>query len=91
MNYNGEILTGCLYDTKSLDEVYVSLSYDKLLLFDGLALLCIGDRCGFIDKNGEVVVPLIYSIILPFSDGTVYARKRDGTWVELNMKEYRKS
>lgn len=89
MNYNGEILTGCFYDTESLDEVYVNLPYE--LLFDGLALLCIGDRCGLIDKNGEVVVPLIYSIILPFSDGTVYARKRDGTWVELNMKEYRKS
>lgn len=89
MNYNGEFLTGCMYDLKNVEKVYNDVKFDTI--FNGLALLCIGNRCGLIDKNGDIVVPLIYSIILPFTDGTVYARKTDGTWIELNVKDYSKS
>ena len=88
VNSKNEILTGCMYALGELDELYYN--WPGKLIMDNVAILCLGDRFGLIDKNGKFVVPLIYSFILPFEDGTVYARKRDGTWFELNIEDYSK-
>jgi hypothetical protein len=90
MNAKGEFLTGCIYSSECLEDIYYYTFRHEILIIDDLAILCIGDRFGLIDKNGDIVVPLIYSIILPFEDGTVYARKVDGTWIEMNMDDYHK-
>lgn len=88
MNLKGEILAGCLFDPKRIFNFYENSGdpYDALIC-NGLGLLCIGDRCGLINKDGKIVVPLIYSIIVPFFDNTIYGLKPDGTWVDLKVKE----
>lgn len=93
MSVKGEILAGCLFDFNTIQYIYSAHNMDEYrdnLICHGLALLCIGDRCGFVDKDGKVVVPLIYSIIVPFGDGTVYGLKPDGTWVDLKLENYNK-
>ena len=90
MNMKGELLAGCLYEDGSMENVYLNLDGEDHLITHGLAMLCVGDRCGFVDKEGRIVVPLIYSAIVPFDDGTVYALKQDGTWDELDLDRLKK-
>ena len=44
---------------------------------DGLAAVCKGDDCGFIDKTGKVVIPLIYEANASF-DGDIAWVRKDG-------------
>lgn len=87
MNMKGELLAGCLYEDAGMANVYFNIGGADYLITHGLAMLCVGDRCGFIDKEGRIVVPLIYSAIIPFNDGTVYSLKQDGTWEELDLEK----
>ena len=91
MNMNGKLLGGCLYEDGGIGKIYLN-DYDAtgLLITHGLAMLCVGDRCGFVDKEGRIVVPLIYSAIVPFYNGTVYALKQDGIWEELDLEKLKK-
>lgn len=86
INDKGEVLAGCLYDSSSLENMYLNSFTETDLISDGYALLCIGDRCGFVNKDSKIVVPLIYSIIVPFYDGTIYGLKQDHTWDEIVLK-----
>lgn len=90
LNLHGEVLAGCLYESKGIAEMYLNLDGEKNMSSDGCAMLCIGDRCGYINKDGKIVVPIIYSVIVPFYDGTIYAKKQDETWVELDLKRNQK-
>ena len=90
MNMNGKLLGGCLYEDGGMEKVYINLDGKDHLITHGLAMLCVGDRCGFVDKEGRIVVPLIYSAIVPFDDGTVYALKQDGIWEELDLEKLKK-
>ena len=37
--------------------------------FEGLAAVCLDQKCGFIDKTGEFVIAPTYRMTFPFSDG----------------------
>ena len=60
---------------------------------NGLALVHdIGEnnysKDGFIDTEGDIVIPLIYDdipFLYPFSDGTAYVQK-DGEWFYINRQ-----
>lgn len=55
------------------------LSYDIVLEFtDGLALVMKDEKCGFIDKDGELVVPMVYDAAYSFSEGLAPVFKADG-------------
>lgn len=86
INDKGEVLAGCLYDSSSLEYMYLNSFTGEDLISDGHAMLCIGDRCGYVNKEGRIVVPLIYHVIIPFSDGTIYGLKQDHTWEEIVLK-----
>ena len=86
INDKGEVLAGCLYDSSSLENMYLNDFTETDLISDGYAMLCIGDRCGYVNKEGKIVVPLIYNIIVPFYDGTIYGLKQDHTWEEIVLK-----
>ena len=56
------------------------LEYNVLgLFYDGLALVKKGSKWGFIDKTGEVVIPLEYGDVGSFSEGLAAAEK-DGKY-----------
>ena len=86
INDKGEVLAGCLYDSSSLENMYLNDFTETDLISDGYAMLCIGDRCGYVNKEGKIVVPLIYSIIVPFYDGTIYGLRQDHTWEEIVLR-----
>ena len=54
---------------------------------EGLAILNIGDRFGFIDNNGNVKVPLIYTAVTPFENGMAYVRQQNGEWKKIYKDE----
>lgn len=54
---------------------------------DGLALLAIGDRYGYVDIEGNVVAPLIYKAVTPFEDGVAYALRTDDKWIKIYRKD----
>lgn len=56
-------------------------------VYEGLAILNLGNRYGYIDNTGKVVVPLVYTAITPFENGVCYARKQDGKWIKINRKD----
>ena len=49
----------------------------------GLSLVGKSDKHGFVDKNGKLVVPLIYDEAMTFSEGMA-AVKQDGKWGYLD-------
>ena len=54
---------------------------------EGLAILNIGDRFGFIDNKGNIKVPLIYTAVTPFENGIAYVRQQDGKWKKIYKNE----
>ena len=52
------------------------IKYDEAdFFYNGFAGVCIDDKWGFINKDGEEICPLIYDeIIHPFQDGVTVAR-----------------
>ena len=54
--------------------------------FDGLAMVCVTvDKCGFIDKKGEMKIPAEYEGLSPMRNGIAAAMK-DGKWGFINKK-----
>ncbi|HNT29180.1 MAG TPA: WG repeat-containing protein, partial [bacterium] len=47
---------------------------DHYKFSEGLAGACTNKRCGFIDKEGAIVVPLTYDEVRPFNDGLAPVR-----------------
>ena len=54
---------------------------------DGLAWVKRGDKWGYINTAGELVVPLVYDEARDFSEGLAFVRKDDG-WAILEIKDY---
>lgn len=69
-------------------KIFIEAKFDDALLFsEGLAGVKIGDKWGFIDGTGEVVIPVMYDEIKSFKSGNAIIGKtiyRDG----LNIKHY---
>lgn len=102
LNTKGEILANCIYGYNTESEelttgVYeeeeeaIGFSIENLLwlrpISEGLAILNIGDRYGFIDNKGNIKVPLKYTAVVPFEDGISYGRLDNGKWVKIYKKD----
>lgn len=95
LNMSGEILANCIYGYNDENKDYIEENNEmgngynmgdiifEQPISEGLAILNIGDRFGFIDNKGKVVVPLIYTAVTPFENGVAYVRQQDGTWKKL--------
>ena len=98
LNVNGDILANCIYGYKT-DDTLGSAKEDEesgytatdilytTPISEGLAILNIGDRFGFIDNKGVVKVPLIYTAVTPFENGVSYVRQKNGKWKKLCKKD----
>ena len=66
-------------------EIVIPFKYNEAYAFDnGLAYVCINNKCGFINTKGEVVVPLVYDFDNFFSRGMEF--HEDLARVKLNEK-----
>lgn len=100
INMKGDIIANCIYGYKgedAYDYIEKDIDYDDEMkniivnhpVSEGLAILSIGDRYGYINNKGDIVIPLIYTAITPFEDGKCYAREGNGHWVTLYRKDYK--
>ncbi|MDE5608033.1 MAG: WG repeat-containing protein, partial [Muribaculaceae bacterium] len=94
INQSGDILANIIYgydDAMVWDEngelTYEAMINDERTFSEGLAILNIGDRYGFIDYTGKVVVPLIYTAVTPFDDGIAFLRDQEGKWHKVYRKD----
>lgn len=103
MNTFGQVIANCIYgigtfseennDNTDLGTDYISFEsafgeiFYNSSVSDGLAVLQLGDRYGFIDKFGKIKVPLIYTAVLPFKNGKTYVRDHNGKWKKLYRNE----
>ena len=98
LNTKGEILANCIYgnsyndqqlegDNDDNDGYDMANVINEQPITEGLAILNIGDRFGFIDNNGNVKVPLIYTAVTPFENGMAYVRQQNGEWKKIYKDE----
>lgn len=64
-----------------------SLMYDNDCISEGLAIVNLGNRFGYMDNTGKFVVPMIYTAITPFVNGVAYARGQEGKWKKIYRKD----
>jgi hypothetical protein len=102
LNDKGEILANCIYGYESdveetnddnVEENLSDNSFDiteiisEMPISEGLAILSIGDRFGFIDNKGTVKVPLKYTAVTPFENGIAFVRDQNGKWTKICKKD----
>lgn len=66
-------------------KIVFSAIYDAIDSYghEGMAQVRKGDKCGFINLSGELVIPLIYDDAEAFSEGLAFVKK-DGKWGFIN-------
>ena len=91
INTRGEIVVPIEYsEIKWFDTGFVD-GYGSFGFFNGLLAVCVygasmnDQKWGFVNTNGEVVVPLEYDFMDSFWDGMAWAQKGD-KWTILNTK-----
>ena len=69
------------YKLKSTGEIVIKIRYNRCgeHFYDGLAMVQDGNSCGFVNKIGDVVVPLQYYAAKPFSEGLAVVYSENGT------------
>lgn len=77
----GNILSDCIYSAKGIEWFLRGNA-----ISEGKALLVVGDRFGFIDSKGIVVVPIKYTCAIPFNNGVCFVRDDNGRWEQLSLK-----
>lgn len=102
LNRKGEILANCIYgydsgiediEEENVEEDFSGDGFDITTIIDerpiseGLAILSVGDRFGFIDNKGTVKVPLEYTAVTPFENGIAYVRDINGKWKKISKKD----
>ena len=73
-----------------LDETIIDIfnqTINSWAASEGYGIVNVGNRYGFIDTKGDVVVPLIYSAVTPFVNGVAYVRDGNGKWTKIFSKE----
>ena len=59
--------------------------YDQVCGFhDGLAIVKLNGKYGFIDKTGKEIIPLIYDSAGDFSEGVANV-KSNGKWITIDQ------
>ena len=92
LDMEGNILANCIYPEDYIENLdwdsrdYLSTLIEVYPISEGLAILNMGDKFGFIDNKGNMVVPLIYTAVTPFNNGTALVRDKGGKWHKLNHK-----
>ena len=81
-NLKGDIIADCIYTMS--DDIEYMMNNSLVTISDGLAMLILGDRYGFINLNGEFIVPLNYTGALPFENGKALVRDEHGVWTEIS-------
>ena len=62
------------------------MNHTLATISEGYAMLILGDKYGFIDNTGKIVVPVKYSAAIPFENGIGYVR--DGNkWIRIQKDE----
>ena len=101
LNEKGEILGDCVYSIdpppfdpdkftgNTPDPYYEYIQMFKSPISEGMILLVLGDRFGFMDTTGNVVIPVTYSAAFPFENGFAYVRKTDGEWIKIDKMNNR--
>ena len=102
LNMKGEVLANCIYgyylgeeemdekddEEEKHDEGYnITEIIDDWPISEGLAILSVGDRFGFIDNAGTIKVPLKYTAVTPFENGIAYVRDLNGKWEKIYKKD----
>lgn len=101
INAKGELLANCIYrfsvesekenfneNRETCEEEFdMSDLIKDYPISEGLAVLNIGDRFGFIDNKGNVKVPMIYTAVTPFKNGVSYVRLHNGKWKKIYKSE----
>lgn len=94
INIKGKMIANCVYGYGGGDSNTIGGKVDMIArliyeapISDGLALLAIGDRYGYVDIEGKVVTPLIYKAVTPFDDGVAYALGTDDKWSKIYRKD----
>lgn len=92
LDMEGNILANCIYSEDYIENLdwdsrdYLSTLIEGYPISEGLAILNIGDKFGFIDNKGNMAVPLIYTAVTPFNNGTALVRDKVGKWHKLNRR-----
>lgn len=79
-NAQGELVAGPIYEDAP------SVYWGQYQISEGLLIVWIGHRCGFLNSRGEMVVPMDYTGAFPFVNGKTYVQKQNGKWIELDRK-----
>lgn len=99
MSSQGELLTSCIYDEYASIGSFISeneyegfkeeckRSMNEYTASEGYGIIRLGDHFGFINTEGKVVVPMIYSAVTPFHNGVSYVRDMSGKWTKLYSKD----
>ena len=57
--------------------------YDTAMSFsEGLAMVCVGEKCGYINKQNEMVIAPEFDAATPFENGEAKVKK-DGKWATI--------
>lgn len=79
-NLSGDIIASCIYNLS--ERMKYMMNYKFAPISDGLAMLVLGEKYGFIDNTGKIVVPVNYTAAIPFENGIGYVR--DGNkWIRI--------
>ena len=101
LNEKGEILGDCIYSLdpppfdpdkftgNTPDPTYEHYQMIKFPISEGMIMLVLGDRFGYMDTTGRVVIPATYSAAFPFENGVAYVRKADGEWIKIDKNNNR--
>ncbi|MDE5822073.1 MAG: WG repeat-containing protein [Paramuribaculum sp.] len=88
---DGNIYADCIYSGygshRDNDRYTFMISQTLGSISDGIGILRLGDRYGFINTSGKIVVPLIYTAVTPFRNGISYVRDKAGKWHKIYRKD----
>ena len=76
-------------DDYFMEKIYpgYSLIINSYTASEGYGIIRLGDRFGYIDVTGKVVVPMIYTAATPFINGEAFVRDQNNKWTKIYSKK----
>ena len=80
------------FDYDGDDEYYninpgYALIINSYTASEGYGIIRLGDRFGYVDVTGKVVVPMIYTAATPFINGEAFVRDQNNKWKKIYSKD----